>query len=403
MRVFIFVALSLIIFSFSSKSFAISCIPTCSSTDARFLSVTEGLGTETFSPGFIDIRVIVPGDLIAFSFGIFDGNAEEAIDTIWDLASVDDLEYSYTMYADPDGDNTGPIAFQVFASDLGDNIWQDFPIFTDENARDANGDFVYNFRVMLISPPSDSFNSYKLRSTTDGVKLRLDGFFGIIAPGYSLSEFEIIYPNVPDLSVTTYDGTFTFYFDVEGPLTELEMWDADFDYGDEDGIDQDTDDPNTPNTIPSFDPPGSNSQNEGANCCAPFDDRVDMVFLREGNIKYKIIAPDGQEFINNNPSGNREWELFNITTEPGPVNTSLHDLRTDSLPPGRYTLIIEGMDISNHNTFFPPFALIGEEDIEPPLPPREPIPTLSEWGYIIFALFSGLIGIWYIRKRAYSN
>jgi hypothetical protein len=95
------------------------------------------------------------------------------------------------------------------------------------------------------------------------------------------------------------------------------------------------------------------------------------------NVVYNIIdATDPSNwvyYLNDNPSGNSEWERFVLSTKPG----ANPDHLVDSLPVGYYWWYIEGLDLHNLAAlrsdceFFAPENGNGPPD-EPPLDPDPP-------------------------------
>ena len=65
----------LVVISFGKQSYAQSCMPTCSTVDGRFISITEGAAFETLTGGTLNIRLITPEANGSFTFSIFDGDA----------------------------------------------------------------------------------------------------------------------------------------------------------------------------------------------------------------------------------------------------------------------------------------------------------------------------------------
>ena len=104
-------------------------------------------------------------------------------------------------------------------------------------------------RIRLALPTIITLNSFKVRTTAVLSGLTLDPVerpFSYIAPWTAFSDLEVIYPNFPDTTPTTYDGTFSFFFDVPVSQDAITLWDGDFDHGSFDGSTLDTDDPDTP-------------------------------------------------------------------------------------------------------------------------------------------------------------
>ena len=216
------------------------------------------------------------------------------------------------------------------------------------------------------------------------------------------SDLEIIYPNLDDSNGVgpedkegaNYDGTFRFFFDVEEDSIELEFWDGDADRGNFDGTQTDTDDPNTSNTIPSFAPLSTDVVPQGVNPPNPFDDLepstdFNFLILQEGPVSYLTIFPDGQVFDNINPSGNREWEKWLISTITS--NPAIADRMAPQIPAGEYEVRFEGLDINNFVSIRPIAAFRGEVLPDSDIPTA--VPTISEWGLISLAVVFGIIGV----------
>jgi hypothetical protein len=193
--------------------------------------------------------------------------------------------------------------------------------------------------------------------------LSKDNGFGFISIIYN--SWNIVYPNWPTRDVTTYDGTFDFYLDVPDSTTELIVWDGDFDHGDVACGQNYTDDFDTPSSpyIPEwaentaarpegvaytpFAPCADGSIPTGA---PPEDNVAAQPYIRSPAVGYEIIAPNGQTFTNNQPSGNREWERFSIgsgTSQPVDISLGPNIL----LPAGIYQIHVTGLDITNLNAW----------------------------------------------------
>ena len=68
---------------------------------------------------------------------------------------------------------------------------------------------------------------------------------------------------------------------------------------------------------------------------------------RTPSVYYELFFPGGPSFLNDNPSGNQEWEQFRISTDP--FDPSTMDYSTASIPAGIYRLNIQGLDLQNKN------------------------------------------------------
>ncbi|GJM16485.1 MAG: hypothetical protein DHS20C13_18120 [Thermodesulfobacteriota bacterium] len=407
--VFIVILSVLSLFPESSKAQLTSpnpfCLPTCEVGDARLLSLTGGTNFNTFTPKENNLQIVVAPNSVEFSLGIFDGDSPGAlIDGNWDLGVAGN--FSYSVIIDPDKDNAGPVIFEIFATDLPNNDWADFSFPTSPQALDADGNYVYTLRIVLLDDVNTQ-NNFKVRSSDS---LFLDEPFAVSGDFGSPLDIATVFPNsnlddgiqAEDYAVSTYDGEICLFFQVPNEIAELTIWDADFDHGNQDGTDTDTDDQNTPNTIPDFAPPDSDAEPEGINPPAPFDDRTltgESDFFnfthRAPAVKYKVLFPDGREFENTNPSGNREWEQFVISSQTS--NPNLTDFFTDDpIPEGLYQLCTIGLNMQNLVALRLPFPLVSGTGESPPV---TPVPTISEWGLIAMAGVLGIIGLIAVRRR----
>lgn len=393
-----------------TNSFSYSCLPTCSSTDSRFLLVVVGGSFQTLTTETLNLRIIIPGDQTEFTLGIFDGDSDR-FQNNWDTGVP--FLYSYRLKIDPDEDNNGPTIFSEFSTNLPNNDWVDFTFPTNDMAQNADGDFVYTLTARALEPlnPAQPFltaNSFKVRSS--GL-VQIDEIFSFVSEVTGDSDLSIIYPNLDDSDGVgsedkvgaTYDGSFCFFFDLPEDTVEADFWDGDADHGNFDGTDADTDDLNTPNTIPSFAPLETDVVAEGdTNTPQPFDDKepnddFNFLTLQPGAVTYSIIFPDGQVINNNNPSANREWELFRISTLTD--DPSRIDAMVNQFPAGEYQICFQGLDINNFVSLRPlaPFIIRGEV-IPDDVPPTD-VPSISEWGLISVAIILGFIGIFAVRRK----
>ena len=196
------------------------------------------------------------------------------------------------------------------------------------------------------------------------------------------NDFFTIYPSTPpDPNVATYDGRWIFRFTLPTALSSLKIYDGDLDTTAD--ASAAGDDPNsgavaplscvpgevlcdhdsnagTPDIcVPPFVNCGFNPDivEEGVTTADPLDDNPSSPFSRRiPSIRYEVTLPDGvTTFANTNPSGNREWELFEIET----ILANPADFHTPSLPAGIYTIIIDGMDMGNLNVWHIPHLLGG--------------------------------------------
>lgn len=239
--------------------------------------------------------------------------------------------------------------------------------------------------------------NFKLRATTNIAVLSFAfAYEGAMRTSGNRDVF-LIYPQFngslpsPDFFLTTpttYDGSWSFDLDVPTSQTDLILYGGDFDFGTDLLVGfpsgapvapcADTDDPDTPND--AFFPPFAvgpggvrldDSLPEGARPAGspPDDNRFD-VFRRSPCVRWTLTSPgadgeigtpgDNVVYANNNPSSQREWEQFRISSEPtcdasptcDPSVSNCADFcAADLLPGGIWRVTIEGVDLSNLNAW----------------------------------------------------
>ena len=411
------------------------CLPSCSAVDGRFL-VIAGLDQTTLPGPQIIITIISSGGVL--EFGIFDGEAGENWDTYLNQANVLDLKFE--LHAAPAGDSSGLMG-PVLATWTGDgsggmnlgvpmnnNDWSNFTFPHVPQAEADNGDFIYNMRITPIAPnlPGSVESVFKIRTRGNLYVPAMFpvSFMGPLGAKESIfTVFEdaaVIYPNITFvggicgmvggcdyndpaccLHVTTYDGSWSFYMQVPEGETAIDVWDGDFDYGDTSGTVFDTNDPNTPGDpfIPAW-AVGTDVVFEGMAGADPNDDNENAVLvIRNPSVIYTVIDSLGNQYLNNNPSGDLEWELFRIgTTTDDPA---IAEYQAASIPSGFWEVRLEGLDLSNLNSLVLPYDIFGfDEEGNPVLPPvSRNVPTLSEWGLFAMAAILGIVGFMVIRRR----
>lgn len=315
-----------------------------------------------------------------------------------------------------------------------DNDWFIATLPNDPQAQTAVGAHSYVLRAVKLNPAGQASNLFIARS--DGtVSIPAGSAFNYISSPRGFEDFQILYPNLdadepacfnPDtvtfcdpqtdpnccLNPTRYDGSWSFCFVVPEPIDTLDIWDGDFDYGSAsrdsegncikpDGVNLDTDDPNTPIPLPEW-AINTDAITQSARIpTEPADDNgCSNLTVRPPSVIYDLVGPNGEIYTNVNPSGNIEWELFNIRTLP--FNPSLYDISVESIEPGLWCVKTFGNDMQNLNSFRLPYAVIGIDDEGNPVFPGEPptdVPTLNQWGLIIFSAFVLLASVYYLRRK----
>jgi len=354
----------------STSSANYMCFPTCSETDGRFLALA-GSGLSTLAGDTISLELAAPRTATTLEIGIFDGDTGG----LWDVGT---LPMEYTLYADPAADGSGTVVMgQWLGNVMPNNAWYTIAITNLPGAQAPGGHYFYTLRVRNPNPSVNGQNSFKVR--TDGVVTMKPQAFAFIAAMGSLADAKIIYPKYPTLTPTTYDGTFDFYVYVPASTRSFIAWDGDLDFGSYDLVDKDTDDPDTPNApfLPAWAggtaavPEGvAVGYSNGATGLPADDAKSQSIFKRSPSVIYEVIAPNGNHYLNNNPSGNLEWEQFRIDTAA--FDRNLMDYHADSLPAGIYRVHLSGVDLSNLNAWRFDYDVPGVDANGNPCTPLHP-------------------------------
>ncbi len=366
-----------------------SYLPTAELRDGKMFEListgaTGDIGTET-----LEFRFEISHSWSELRLGIFDGdisiNASGYAGTgHWDgrSATVIPPRTIYSVFADPNSDGSGLQLKGVWDSDMmPDDAWFDCVVPLSPDARTENGNYVYRLQITSTNPHFPQFYANRFKIRVNGKLEIYPNTFEFVGALNGLPDLPYIYPNTiltppyGPFEPTTYDGIFHWYFYLPRPVTHIEFWDGEFDYGQASlSLPHDTDDPNTPNDVlPPWGYLGDETLPEGVNFGAPVDDSSSPIYRRTPHVYYELIAPDGQVFRNDNPSGNREWERFRVDTAP--FDPAVMDYHTDSLPAGIYQVIVYGVDLGNSKNFrfFTNIAGVGssgEVIINVPIPPE---------------------------------
>ncbi len=341
-----------------------TCFPTCNITDGRFLSLA-GSGLFTLAGDSQLFEIQVPAGTTSFEVGIFDANTGG----MWDQGTTPTL---YTVDADPLGNGSGEEQILQFTGvGLPDNAWYTITINTSPAAQTPSGNYFYHIHFENSNPLDVSQNSFKIRTT--GLVQVAPQAFAFVASLTTLADLRVIYPNYPSsYTPTTYDGTFNMYVYVPTSSADFTVWDGDLDHGSYDCSVNDTNDPDTPDTVPNW-AVGTTVLPEGVATtnllCSngigfitgnPSDDHRYPYYLRSPSVTYDIILPDGTIYHNDNPSGNQEWEQFRISSNAADVLNSADAYHPGLLSAGTYEARLKGMDMHNLNAWrFSGFYLIG--------------------------------------------
>lgn len=383
--------------------------PSAAEDDAKMLCIV-GRGQETFAFRPIKMWIGVGAGETSFKIGIFDGdtglpNLADWTQGNWDTHTT---QLKYTLYADPMKDGSGTTVLGTWYGNddsMPNNDWFTITRNNSEAARAPSGNYFYRFEVKTTdtSAANEAYSCFKLRAT--GQASLLPGAFSIQGALQTGNDLFIVYPNYPDTSESSYDGTWQFYVYCDEPQENLVFWDGDLDYGDDMGaggstLHPDTDDPNTPPTPPSW--AGPFAQNEGAQGIGKPPDDYSEDLLRVGappghhNVIYHIIDVNDPDnwvyYLNDNPSGNSEWEKFVLSTSA----SGSPDHVAQRLPAGYYWWYIQGLDLHNlaalssECEFFPP----EENGNGPPSdPPLDPDPEFVPEPSAMLLLGSGLTAL----------
>ncbi|HVL68897.1 MAG TPA: Ig-like domain-containing protein [Vicinamibacterales bacterium] len=386
------------------------CFPTCSTADARFL-VIAGDDNTTLGGESVLVNLSTSPLAATVRFGLFDGDRNG----IWDRPNpnftVDTAAPGLLLELFADPSRTGapsgsplhswstldPIQCygNAVAASWPDNQWCDIEVPSAASAKGSDR-YSYVLRLSAIAPLTNrGWNAFKVRTGGSQTMSLAPQAFAFLAP-YNNAWASIVYPSGNPTNAnwkvpTTYDGSWSFALTLESGASYLTVWDGDMDYGDRTCTLVDTDDPDTPaypSDVPAIEGGfESNSQPEGraiglTGVCAsgvstgnPNEDAINVNLFRPptrlapapaGNvimgagILYDVTDPTGVSYVNLNPSGNTEWERFQIKVAPGASlaqpclsdshpDRALMDCKAVQLPAGIYTVGLDGADMNNLN------------------------------------------------------
>lgn len=339
-----------------------ACLPSCPESDARFLSIL-GPALGGSSSWTLNGTLALPPSAKTVELGVFDGDSGGQWDSRDGLAPL-----LVELYEDPLANGTGEVRVgRWLGTSMPDNAWADLEIPTGPGARAPSGAFFYRLVIRAPVVSAIAWANFKLRVPVTselliGARQRLI----LTAGAFHLADLRIVYPHYPDIEGSPYDGEWRLSFLMPNPLLSLEVWDGDLDYGAADCSTADTDDPNTPPAIPSWDP---QAQAEGVGAgeirdCgvttgANADESDFRYFSRSPSIFYSVHTPAGGVFRNRDPSGNAEWERFRLSSGADPEA----DVEHVALTAGAYHVRLRGADLSNAFSFYLPGPLVAICDI----------------------------------------
>ncbi len=344
--------------------------PSADTTDGRMIS-QAGTQLETLVAVGAELDIRVPAGSTRWELGIFDGDtgkdasgvvSDDYYNRHWDIGTG---QVIYELYADPDGSvdvlqatplytwtGNDPVAsydgVSYSAPAMPDHDWFNISLPVHPEAQSDSGAYGYRLRCRLAVPNQRTESSFKIRST-GSLSIVAARPVQLIAPLRKRLDWDVLYPNGYQTGISTYDGSWSVFFYLDGPQTRLDVWDGDFDRGAADGSDPDTDDPDTVG-YPPFYPQdtGAEARPEGAvgKGAPPDDNALTNYFRRSPSVRYDLIDPNGNVWPNDNPSGNREWEKFTLATQDCNC-AGEYDHLVPELPAGFYELRIQGLDLSN--------------------------------------------------------
>lgn len=332
-------------------------IPSEDPDDGKFLGVF-GSGMSTLGGLETIIFIGVPSNQTSFELGIFDAE----ITHMWDYDVIDRGVSNFTLFKDPLKNGDTSMLLDNWTSEDGiDDQYLNKTYLTDSAAQAPSGNYFYRLEVRWADPTLITANLFKVRSTGQ-LSLAKNQEFGVAgAPQNLTSDPDVGQPG------NDYDGAWDFFFYVPTEHEKVEFRDGDADRY------LDKDDWNTPNV----DPDGSGPAiAEGANNGAPEDNGPDNPYgnrtIIEPSVYYFIQDPAGNVYNNTDPSGNTEWEIFNVE-----YNSTSADHNTSYvLPAGLWQFSIRGLDGHNGFYFNTSFEVFTTPD--PPLPVSPPPLVVSD-------------------------
>ncbi|MCK4443153.1 MAG: hypothetical protein KAW09_01320, partial [Thermoplasmata archaeon] len=332
-----------------------SAMPSDDPDDGRFLAVA-GRDLNTLADQSIELFIGVPAGRTNFELGIFDGD----LGSNWDVGSG---TMGYWLYRDPYKNGTNDLMSSWTSGSLANDDWTTQYFTTSSDAKAPSGNYFYRLEVgWKGSVPSGALDEFKVR--TDG-QLSVRNGQSVTYIGAPQNDNDPCVgsgdPNpgeTNDPDANSYDGYWDLFFYVPTNRDAITFRDGDVDRY------PDTDDPNTPNV----DPDGSGpAQAEGVHNGEPPDGGGGLGECCEvfPAVYFRVTDPDGNQYNNNNPSGNREWENYIIS------DASDADVQVPyELSAGLWEYEIIGLDA--HNTYFldVEYELFSTPD--PPLPVSPP-------------------------------
>jgi hypothetical protein len=363
--------------------------------DGKFC-ILAGNDLDTFDARRFVFYVGIPAGEDDFLLEFFDGdggNQSPWYSGHWDWFSSDT---TYSLYADPNKDGpgngtlitswTGNSTSLDFSSvpnvsslqtSMPDNDWFRMTVLPEAAAIAPSGNFFYRLEVELVQNAGTdpkAFQAFKLRGSPN-TTISVSGLFQFMATISTIHDYRIIYPGegpagVPPLDSTDplvngrkYSGAWSAFAYVNPGVQQLNWWDGDFD------VVGDTDDANTPNTVPAFAATSPGALPEGANAIGIPEDDYGSSVEASAPVAWRLVTPsvrmqltspdpDGTAgplspsvFTNLDPSGNGEFELFQVGTSSA-TGTNDVTVAGTQLTPGWWEYQVQGVDINNLNALY---------------------------------------------------
>lgn len=362
-------------------------IPSASPTDGRFLSIASN-DLNTLANERISFYLAALSGTPSIEFSIFDGDTGRGpagptdwINGNWDYRSD---QLVYRLYADPSKNgSTSNLVGQWLGNDanatsgsgsgstwisdgaiMPNNGWWNCTFTTSATGQAGSGNYFYRLDIEFQNPAStESWSNFKLRTNGYSISTASNQILAFSSPIHTLQDFYLQYPNnngLGDPGTPNYDGLWRFYVAEANPITEFVVWNGDFDYGDWQGTTTDSDDANTPNTVPGF-ATSPATLAEGAKGMGNPADNYNVGWRRiGGNIGLAVQVPGGATYTDPNASGNGEWERFVLRT----TSNGTEDQVAPTLGAGAYQIRITDLDIHNLT-----FLYFGNEMLTCPTTP----------------------------------
>ncbi len=340
-----------------------SAMPSDDPDDGKFLAVA-GSNLQTLAGMTIQLFIGVPAGRPTFEIGIFDGDVGDN----WDLGSG---LMGYWLYKDPLKSGATPLLSSWTSSGLANDDWTNQYFSTDDGAKAPSGNYFYRLVVgWKTTIPYGALDEFKVR--TDGqISVRNGQSVGYLGAPQRIDLDPWVGSGDPnpgetnDPDANSYNGYWDLYFYVPTSRNAITFRDGDADRY------NDYDDPNTPNTDPDGAGPAIP---EGQNLGAPPDGGGGSgeCCVVSPAVLSRVTDPDGNVYVNSNPSGNTEWERYIISNE------SNADVQVDyDLSAGLWNYEIVGLDA--HNTYFVDVEYELFSGPEPPLPVSMPPIIVPEY------------------------